>query len=56
MSKYRVHMVSFENTEEGGHNVIIGMQNAQPWHIIELERYIQQLKESLESKPGSEFA
>lgn len=55
-SKYKVHMVSFCNTQENGYNVIMGAQNAQPWHITALEIYLAELKAKVSPPAGSEFA
>lgn len=39
--KYRLHMMSFENIDQGGYSVAFGDgANLQPWHLDLLENWL----------------
>lgn len=41
MKGYRLHMLSFENTRDGGFNVAFGNgANLQEWHLDLLEKWL----------------
>lgn len=46
--EYKINMISFDNTDEGGSNVITkNGGNVQPWHIPILKDYIEELEAKL---------
>lgn len=41
LDQYRLHMLSFENTKDGGHNIVFGNgANLQPWHLDIVEAWL----------------
>lgn len=42
---YRVHMVSFKNMKDDGHGVLLSADQALPWQIEELERFLAECKD-----------
>lgn len=45
-SKYRLHMLSFEDTDRGGFNVAFGNgANLQPWHLDIVEAWLKAMRE-----------